>query len=434
MSGQAATVWMITVPSETVYSIVGRLHRRLGYVKAASTSQRIFGSNIAFQDIHSSDGLASFVSFTRASFGSVSEVLEWRTVLGTWLRFSKTSRSRLAIDMGLNEAPGRRVPFARGMFDPSERYWLKFCPACAKADENHIGEGVWRSEHQFPGMSFCVAHECRLHWVSTRMATTWLRPPESCPHSRPLRATGPQGETFLLRLASILNLLHSHATAVPEVLRPIAVSALCDSGVLSARRGIHADDLEKWWTQQPRMEVTGRTGRWLSRHDWLIRVLTAREEDLLRWAVLLSAIGDAVWLRTALSKYAIQQGIEGEWIPVGASRGLQMPEHVVARVESGEPIKAVAESANLQVPAIRHWLRLNPQVKQRRERASRETQIVERRARLQGFLGKGASRAELMRRAAADFRWLSKHDPEWLSGQLRAQETGRYRQASFDFG
>lgn len=39
---------------------------------------------------------------------------------------------------------------------------LRFCPVCAREDEQQFGIAYWHCEHQIPGVSACCRHSCRL--------------------------------------------------------------------------------------------------------------------------------------------------------------------------------------------------------------------------------------------------------------------------------
>lgn len=182
------------LPDETLFSLVGRLHRFWGFSLASQTCHTLF--------MHSQQGsqhdlpsrLAEFVSQTNGRYGTPADLARVHTLLAYYLPFrtEKDVEAAIACMSAHNVA---HLKLRLGILTSRFRahHPLKACPHCIDEDVERYGWSYWHLSHQLPGVWVCHKHMCRLR-VSSLKATGVGRFQWVLPSKCDLRMIGCQDE------------------------------------------------------------------------------------------------------------------------------------------------------------------------------------------------------------------------------------------------
>ncbi len=118
------------------------------------------------------------------ALGSVDDIVEDRSILPLYLRFSSDAAAATATQAVAFNSAGN-LKFQLGMLTSRFRanHPLKACPACMEMDRRDHATAYWHREHQLPGVWVCRRHQQRLR-ASNLKATgvsrfQWLLPATS---------------------------------------------------------------------------------------------------------------------------------------------------------------------------------------------------------------------------------------------------------------
>lgn len=167
------------LPDETLFSLCSRFHGAAGNRLAATTCKALFG--------HKTQGCAHdfparldhFIAVAGSRLGAVHEIIERRTVLPLYLRFTNNDLATKVVTAAAQNSAGT-LKFQLGLLTSRFRanHPLKACPACMVEDERSHATAYWHREHQLPGVWVCRKHDrslvasdlkatgvSRFHWL-----------------------------------------------------------------------------------------------------------------------------------------------------------------------------------------------------------------------------------------------------------------------------
>ncbi len=195
---------------ETLYSLCARHHHVAGNAIAAMTSRQLTGTpRMAAHDFpfHTHEIAARL----GPEFGTAEEIAERHTILPFYLHLRSPAVRRDALaTVGYGGCGGlkARLGLLAGRFGAAHP--LKTCPRCNDALGLSSTKGVWRIEHQWPGVWTCFRCGEALHWTTERTnggnRFAWLLPAD-CQFRPGLSETASDTDLAVLRSfsASILD-------------------------------------------------------------------------------------------------------------------------------------------------------------------------------------------------------------------------------------
>lgn len=437
------TYWPTVSETETLYSIVSRLHVLHGVSSAQQTSRWLFGFPTAGTLRFSPRNLDHFNEAISRRLGSASNVLRFRTPAGQffpfvapeawnhWVRWCQGRPSEMKPYLGLRS------------FGLPSKAPLRCCMSCAEQDSITYGSSIWRLEHQLIETKFCIWHQTALleNRSSPQNArgdsNQWLRPEDSANNFEPLRMnTSDAG--FWRNVARINWLLTSHMSVCATRLRKIANQVLVSLDISGPGRRIDEDKIRHWWNRLNRPSFGSIIHLEPFENPlWIKQLLLQRRDDHpLKWAVLLSALLSADDLSIALEKAPpLQMNLEGKWDEPNAAKENLLKPSVWKQLISGTSISEVSRSTGIESSKIRHALRLNPERQQIRATIIADQERQKNRNLISTFLQAHphSQRADLLRTHSAALRWLELHDWPWITGIFWARQSGRFVQKTLDF-
>ncbi|WP_439641464.1 TnsD family Tn7-like transposition protein, partial [Nevskia sp.] len=165
---------------ETLYSLCARHHHIAGNAAASMTSRQLTGNpRAAAHDFpfHAHEIAARL----GPAFGTAEEIAERRTILPFYLHLRSAAVRRDALaTVGYGGCGGlkARLGLLAGRFGAAHP--LKTCPHCNDAQSFAPAKGIWRIEHQWPGIWTCFRCGKALHWTTERTnggnRFAWLLP------------------------------------------------------------------------------------------------------------------------------------------------------------------------------------------------------------------------------------------------------------------
>lgn len=177
---QPATHLKGWLEGETLYSLCARHHHIAGNAVAGMTSRQLTGTpRVAAHDFpfHTHEIAARLGPV----FGTPEEIAERHTILPFYLHLRPPSVRRDALaTVGYGGCGGlkARLGLLAGRFGAAHP--LKTCPRCNDALGLSSAKGVWRIEHQWPGVWTCFRCGEALHWTTERTnggnRFAWLLP------------------------------------------------------------------------------------------------------------------------------------------------------------------------------------------------------------------------------------------------------------------
>ncbi len=163
---------------ETLFSFCARHHHLSANATPAATCRQLFSRDrVSSHDFVGHVG--RFVDRLGGSLGAAEDIIRERTLLGFYLRFLSDGAAANAIAMVSGSSVGlvkAKLGLPAGRFGASHP--LKVCIGCH--DREATALGVWRIEHQWPGVWFCFQCGAPLHWTAERInggnRFAWLLP------------------------------------------------------------------------------------------------------------------------------------------------------------------------------------------------------------------------------------------------------------------
>lgn len=157
------------LPDETLYSWIGRYHRRTCGTSIADTLQRLFG--ISNRRLHVSGvfkrGDTAIRHLTEVCGSTVERFYAEFTLWYYQAAFnavpytgpeSLVPGSVLLHDIASLSGPRQKSPDRRGKIISREQVGLRLCPACVKEDHQIFGVPYWHRCHQMPSVHACHIH------------------------------------------------------------------------------------------------------------------------------------------------------------------------------------------------------------------------------------------------------------------------------------
>jgi hypothetical protein len=183
------------LPDETLFSLCSRYHAASGNRLPSTTCRALFGHPTQGSAHDFPARLGDFLSVAGPALGTAESIVEDRTVLPLYLRFTNESLAEKVINAASLNSSGR-LKFQLGLLTSRFRanHPLKACPACMAEDAIEHATAYWHREHQVPGVWLCRRHGCRLlasdlkatgvyrfHWVLP--SSSQFPPPPPAPPS-----------------------------------------------------------------------------------------------------------------------------------------------------------------------------------------------------------------------------------------------------------
>lgn len=169
---------------ELLYSWLARIAslNQLGGARAALKT--LFGRRHITPSIDFPVGLARLGRVTRGASGSLTSMVEGRTLYPFYRPFSSHSHDEVmrALANGDSRALWTRTGVAANGFGYAQQ--LKFCSECLRADLARCGFTYWHRVHHLPGVRICHAHGCYLvaaYGLERRWHAKLVMPPSDAP-------------------------------------------------------------------------------------------------------------------------------------------------------------------------------------------------------------------------------------------------------------
>lgn len=440
------THWPSIGETETLYSVAARLHYLNGSSSTPRTSQWLFGFETAASQRFSPRHLDYFCAQVGGRLGSAVRILIDRTPVGQFAPFVTPVAWNSWVGW-CRALPAAHKPFlALRNFDVSSCAPLRACPDCMSADQDRLGTGIWRLEHQLLGSRTCIWHDrILLEEIPTlrragEFANAWLRP-EDCARQDLFRncITDAAATPYWSKVSQAAWCLATHPRVTGERLRTIVRTELAHAGVIRSGKCVDIDRLALWWKMLDRpcfLESGALTP--LEDPGWIHQTLLGRRHDHpLKWSILTASVMASDALTQALATTPPDQlTLEGDWEPLVSTREDLLNPQVWELLGTGMSILEVSARSGIPPPRLRHALRLNPGKQRSRNRRISDLNRDRRREVIAGFLhaNPDAGRADLLRTYSAEVRWLEEHDPIWIAQMLGDRWSLRFRQQAFNFG
>jgi len=133
---------------------------QLGGTRSALSA--LFGRRHATPTVDFPVGLAALVHVTRGAGGSLTSMIEGRTLYPFYRPFANRFHHEVmrAMESGEARALWTRTGIAANGFGYAQQ--LKFCSECLRADLERCGFTYWHRAHHLPGVRVCHSHGCYL--------------------------------------------------------------------------------------------------------------------------------------------------------------------------------------------------------------------------------------------------------------------------------
>ncbi|TBO29297.1 hypothetical protein EYS42_12870 [Aquabacterium lacunae] len=425
---------------ETLYSWAAAFHAIYGNRSARTTGLTLFGASHACKERDAPRDLHHFVQVTGDSLGTIEQLLRQRTRAGQYLLFANPERQSLvhaAIRSGA--AVGWRVMLgmAASGLDPLSR--LRYCPVCAKEDQQVVDLPRWRWTHQLLGNWICTAHQRPLVEVDL-LRYEWELPADqhTTPSSKALSSNDLHALTHISQLS--VNIASCDRLDIAEV-RQLAFSQLRERGVTGWGHPLSQDRLASWFQ-------ASELSRWLARHDgppsgladgkWIYRLLRSRSGDHpLKWLLFWSSLehdtpAEVVARRMVSPSMEPHWDIDGQGA-IWATTPNRLPQSFARQLSDGVSIRSLVEGMQGSARSVRTAASENfgcaPRALKDKQRS--QLHLEQARAALNTFIGDhpGCTRNDVLQRCKAQTEWLRRRHPDELERLLPppARTTSRQR-------
>lgn len=428
--------------SETLYSWCVGYHKVYGGASAKSTGMTLFGRPNACRLHDLPSGLAFLERQTGGALGSMEEILLTRTVLAAYAPLMDDEKyMRLAESLIAGNASGSKAAWGITASRLGAVHPLRFCPICATSDEACHGRRLWRLEHQLPATHVCIEHAVELHAYCPNEAL-WLEPPpvESLPKF--VDRDGPA-----MRVAMVVRGISScrrlQWDSVAEAIVSLAAKNGYDVGTANRfrssgfQRMLAASHVWGWF-----LSAADSSGQ-MHRPDWAVETLRDRRmRHPSRVAVLWAAAHESTlspqrsldhFTSAASSSSSLIQA--PLWPALEATRWNDHPSKLVAAIETGNDMVAVAAEVGVAVGTLRRWLRDCADLGAQWRTARFERRLRNAVAAFERHLqtSRVVTRSSLLRVLNTECEWLRRNAPSELRSLLDSVPTKRHPQMSFDF-
>jgi len=150
-------------PDEILYSIICRYHIRSGNPGANTTIKEVWGRRGTAKGLYLSNGLDAIVERLPDETGITADKLIWNHTMFPYVcpTLTKPRADNIYSMLCGIQKDFTRVYTKAGIVGrkPALPLYLRFCPACVKADHKDYGEAFWHRIHQLPGVCICPIHK-----------------------------------------------------------------------------------------------------------------------------------------------------------------------------------------------------------------------------------------------------------------------------------
>lgn len=410
------------LPNETLFSLTARFHQLTAFKRPALTGQLLFGSSRAVKKKCVPVGLGTLVRSLPDVFKSPTDALHDHTHGTLYLRFmTKQQHMRCVAACASSMHYRERLSFGWTSSTFEALHPMRFCPLCAKKDEDLHGTPFWHLHHQLPGTLICTDHMLPLNCdYDNSRGSSWVLP------SRFHSTSSIQIENSKLPafacLADTVKRLCGRKTANLQGLRSAICVQLEEVGIARASRALNEDNLRQWiksalaiFETPAILKSTGANN--LS--DAISGILGKRlAHHPLRWALLITALR-----LEGCADSTIYQAIEEEeqWpLPGFKNIGAKLaPSIAYKAVADGAPIQAICQRQQLSRSVVQRWL-TDPDVHATWSSARKRNIRNRHEESISSALSAGIqTRLGLKVHANAAFQWFQINDPEYLDQILK---------------
>ncbi len=427
--------------TETLYSWCVGYHKAYGSDSAKATGMKLFGRQNACRLLDVPSGLAFLQQQTEGALGSMEEILLTRTVLAAYAPLMDNEKyMRLAESLIAGKACGSKAAWGITASRLGAVHPLRFCPICAESDEAAYGRRLWRLEHQLPTTHVCIEHGVELLVYCTRKAL-WHEPLAVAELPKYVDAEGPA-----MRVAMIIRGISTCRSLqwgrVTEAIASAATESGYDVGTPSRFRSNGFQS----------MLDASRVGAWLlsstdcsvlvHRPDWAVETLRERRmRHPARLAVLWAAAHESTmspqcslehFISTSSSASSLTQA--PLWPALEAKRFNALPSNLIAAIEKGDDMVAVAAAAGVAVATLRGWFRDYESLGTQWRAARFERRLQSAVSAIEHHLqtSRVVTRSSLLQALHTECEWLRRNAPSELRSLLDSVPTKRHAQMSFD--
>lgn len=419
-------------PDETLYSVCARFHRSSGFPKSTTTSNILFGFAHAgaLRDIPV--GLGHLKHQLSEALPNIETILSRMTVAGVYLPFFSADRKSEFLT-ACTEPPGKRAKYRLGLHASRilAQHPLKLCPHCVEDDQRNLGFAIWHLNHQYPGSWVCPNHQTGLMEVPYEKLPqrTWVLPHQSLGFAHSSPSLSHSETQHLYRLTKTMGWIASWPTLPVERLRHALIQRLYESGVIRSPKALSPSLLQSWFRShfpESLIDICPEF-RSMRNTNWIGELLTRRRTDHpLRWAVLLTALFSQEEIHSldldrceATDSYSSRQ-FTLPTLDLSCKEIVKAPDHAYEELGRGVDIKTACAKIGISRGVLVRWLNqdsalaehwANAKIHQKREQ-SRHALIELRRNQPR------LSRAGILSRITAEYRWLERNDRDWLLENL----------------
>jgi len=329
---------------ETLFSWCARFHRCCPW-PARVTARELFGASGAVKARTAPAGIDHFVRATNGMLGDAVAILKTRTVTGLYA----------ALAAGQNVTSGQMSCGTQKYGSLTEP---RYCANCLREHRKIHGCGLWRMDHQLPGVAVCTDHGEPLHWV--RQARFAWHLPEDLPASPPHFACTAEIQSQFMASKVINGLFYSAGADVRALIRT-CLALLCEHyRVLDGKR-LDPARLEADWARS-------HLGRWVAREapalrccrpGWIADMLRGRrsERNPVRWAYLAAFLKE-LGVTEPDDLFAKQRSPDGQIGLWGSECGVSGA--VLEAFACSSSLAEAARSLNVAACTVRRWARSKP--------------------------------------------------------------------------
>jgi hypothetical protein len=417
------------VPGETLYNVCARYHQRSGFARPAISSKVLFGFTHAGNLRDIPVGLTYLKSQVGDMLPDIETILKTMTVAGLYLPFLSEKRKEEFV-AACSAPPGARAKYRLGLHASRvlAQHVLKFCPVCIDDDAEKVGFSYWHIEHQYPGIRVCLHHRTALFEVPDRDIESrgWALPKHFTSNVRPLSLHSSDTK-WLLHVAAILRWIASHSNLSTDALRSLAVKQLLEHGAIQSSQSLNSMSLSAWFQRRCPSAAIQQFPEFaaLKNGCWIRDLLLARRVDHpLRWALLLACLLSADEL-TCLNHMVkgLETDICGQsefLFQVGPTPINRAPKRAYEVLQTGINLKGAWVELGVTRGVLLRWLDQDDTLRSCWEKAKRNLKLHHSRQALEALRKNQPtlSRAALLNSITAEYRWLERHDKEWLISRL----------------
>lgn len=461
-----------SIDDELLYNLVARVHKLTAATEFRETAVACFGVRLPRTATPLPGGIRAFYSRVgHLVFESEAEIFDEHTIFPLVRMFGSKEKSQAVLAKMLHEQSGALE--AAGISQQLKTgIYLKMCVQCCAEDVKDHGTAIWRTSHQYPGITACWRHgtdlvdRCHVCLAPFCSHANWAVPPSLCRCGAIVQAgaVSPKGAVELARFTRGLAKLKPGP--FPAAVRRRAYRArLTELGLRKGRRRDVtkiADAITAYFGEEWLMHLKASTLRDVDplriAHLAIQRAsseasIRATELLLANWLfetpehfvgdLLLASKKEPTLIERLLDapKLSPESRLGGESIRdltkrFGLTRGYeQFVAHRVGTKEEKlfldpdpyidvalDALRKGAHLLELQRPGwshtqLRRLLRVYPEVRAQALQASLKRRIVESRSAVTAWLKEGAaySRNDFYQSPCrGQYRFLFMHDRDWL--------------------